>query len=82
MRCTPARTAEWFTIASPIDTGGVVTCGVYGVIDDVDAHCAVATSHGAIVIAPPHDNDYGGRGYEVRDCEGNFWSFGSYDPFA
>lgn len=52
------------------------------VLDDPDAHHARAAAAGADIINPPHDNDYGGRGYEVRDSEGVVWCFGSYDPFA
>ncbi len=52
------------------------------VLGDPDAHFAVAQHAGARVIRPPHDNDYGGRSYEVRDPEGVVWSFGSYDPWA
>ncbi len=52
------------------------------VLADPDAHHAVAKVAGADIINSPHDNAYGGRGYEVRDSEGVVWSFGSYDPFA
>ncbi|GCD98702.1 VOC family protein [Embleya hyalina] len=54
---------------------------LYGVIDgDVDAHCARAVAAGATVVLEPKDQDYGGRGYTVRDPEGNLWSFGGYRP--
>lgn len=54
---------------------------VYGIVDgDVDAHCARAVSAGATVVREPKDEDYGGRGYTVRDPEGNLWSFGTYRP--
>ncbi|WP_406290095.1 VOC family protein [Embleya sp. NBC_00896] len=53
---------------------------VYGIVDDVDAHCARAVAAGATVVLAPKDEDYGGRGYTVRDPEGNLWSFGSYRP--
>jgi uncharacterized glyoxalase superfamily protein PhnB len=52
------------------------------VLDDPDAHFTVANAAGARVIREPHDNDYGGRSYEVRDPEGIVWSIGSYDPWA
>lgn len=55
---------------------------IYVVIADPDAHYAASRAAGASIIAPPHDNDYGGRGYETHDSEGNIWSFGSYDPWA
>jgi len=55
---------------------------IYIVLDDPDAHHARAAAAGARIVAAPHDNDYGGRGYEARDAEGIVWSFGSYDPLA
>jgi uncharacterized glyoxalase superfamily protein PhnB len=31
------------------------------------------------VVRELTDQDYGSRGYAVRDLEGNHWSFGTYD---
>ena len=81
LNSTGEESRRQFGMVSPLQSGGLVTGGLYVVLDDVDAHHAVAVERGATVIAAPHDNDYGGRSYEVRDCEGYFWSFGSYDPF-
>lgn len=61
---------------------GVVTSAAYVVIADVDAHHDLAVAHGAEIVLPLVDQDYGGRGYTCRDCEGHIWSFGSYDPYA
>ncbi|WP_369238619.1 VOC family protein [Streptomyces sp. R21] len=55
-------------------------CGVYIVVDDVDAHHQRAVSHGAEILMPPTDQDYGSRDYMARDVEGNIWSFGTYAP--
>ena len=52
----------------------------YVYVADVDGHCARAKAAGAKITTEPHDNDYGGRGYAVEDCEGNEWFFGSYLP--
>jgi uncharacterized glyoxalase superfamily protein PhnB len=71
-----------FRMVTPKAAGGVVTCCMAMFVEDPDAHHAKAAAAGADIIQPPHDNDYGGRGYECFDCEGNFWSFGSYDPWA
>ncbi len=71
-----------FRMVPPQAAGGLVTCCLVMVVPDPDAHHARAAAAGAEIILAPHDNDYGGRGYECFDCEGNFWSFGSYDPFA
>jgi uncharacterized glyoxalase superfamily protein PhnB len=54
--------------------------GVYIVVDDVDAHHRRAVEHGAEILMPPTDQDYGSRDYMTRDIEGNIWSFGTYAP--
>ncbi|MEU0414566.1 VOC family protein [Streptomyces griseorubiginosus] len=56
------------------------TTGVYVVVDDVDAHHRRALEHGAEILMPPTDQDYGSRDYMARDAEGNVWSFGTYAP--
>ncbi|MFF4541568.1 VOC family protein [Streptomyces aureus] len=55
-------------------------CGVYIVVDDVDAHHRRAVEHGAEILMAPTDQDYGSRDYMARDLEGNIWSFGTYAP--
>ncbi|MFI7871022.1 VOC family protein [Streptomyces salinarius] len=54
--------------------------GVYVVVTDVDAHHRRAVEHGAEILMPPTDQDYGSRDYMARDLEGNVWSFGTYAP--
>ncbi|MEV8542627.1 VOC family protein [Streptomyces sp. NPDC051572] len=54
--------------------------GVYIVVDDVDAHHRRAVEHGAEILMPPTDQEYGSRDYMARDAEGNIWSFGTYAP--
>ncbi|MFF3843653.1 VOC family protein [Streptomyces sp. NPDC002328] len=54
--------------------------GVYVVVEDVDAHHRRAVEHGAEILMPPTDQDYGSRDYMARDAEGNIWSFGTYAP--
>jgi uncharacterized glyoxalase superfamily protein PhnB len=51
---------------------------VYVVCDDPDQLFARATAAGAEVVQPLRDEDYGSRGFTVRDPEGNLWSFGTY----
>ncbi len=51
---------------------------VYAVCDDPDALFARATAAGAEVVRELKDEDYGSRGFTVRDPEGNLWSFGTY----
>jgi uncharacterized glyoxalase superfamily protein PhnB len=59
---------------------GAGPAGVYVVVDDVDAHHRRAVEHGAEILMPPTDQDYGSRDYMARDAEGNIWSFGTYAP--
>ena len=54
------------------------THAVYVVCDDPDALFARAVAAGAKVVRGLADEDYGSRGFTVRDLEGNLWSFGTY----
>jgi uncharacterized glyoxalase superfamily protein PhnB len=51
---------------------------VYVVCDDPDGLFERATAAGAEVVRGLKDEDYGSRGFTVRDPEGNLWSFGTY----
>jgi uncharacterized glyoxalase superfamily protein PhnB len=51
---------------------------VYVVCDEPDALFERATAAGAEVVRGLKDEDYGSRGFSVRDPEGNLWSFGTY----
>jgi uncharacterized glyoxalase superfamily protein PhnB len=51
---------------------------VYVVCEDPDGLFARATAAGAEVVRGLADEDYGSRGFSVRDPEGNLWSFGTY----
>lgn len=51
---------------------------VYVVCDNPDTLFEQATSRGAEVVRGLADEDYGSRGFTVRDPEGNLWSFGTY----
>ncbi|MFD1659746.1 VOC family protein [Streptomyces caeni] len=59
---------------------GAGPCGVYVAVDDVDAHHRRAVEHGADILMPPTDQEYGSRDYMARDAEGNIWNFGTYAP--
>jgi uncharacterized glyoxalase superfamily protein PhnB len=50
----------------------------YVVCDDADALFARSVAAGAEVVRGLVDEDYGSRGFTVRDPEGNLWSFGTY----
>jgi uncharacterized glyoxalase superfamily protein PhnB len=51
---------------------------VYVVCDDPDSLFDRAVNAGAEVVRDLVDEDYGSRGFTVRDPEGNLWSFGTY----
>ena len=51
---------------------------VYVVCDEPDALFERAVAAGAEVVRGLADEDYGSRGFSVRDPEGNLWSFGTY----
>jgi uncharacterized glyoxalase superfamily protein PhnB len=52
--------------------------GVYVVCDDPDAVFARAQVLNAAVVQGMQEEDYGSRGFSIRDVEGNIWSFGTY----
>ena len=73
---------EWGRrIAQPDEIGGRETQCSCVILNDPDAHYAIATAAGAIIVDDIKDADYGGRGYSCRDPEGHLWWFGSYDPW-
>jgi uncharacterized glyoxalase superfamily protein PhnB len=51
---------------------------VYVVCEEPDALFERAVTAGAEVVRAMKDEDYGSRGFTVRDPEGNLWSFGTY----
>ena len=64
------------------DWGSLGPQGVYVVaaeaatIDQVWERAEAAD--GVEVLREPHDTDYGSRTFDVRDRDGNLWSFGTY----
>jgi uncharacterized glyoxalase superfamily protein PhnB len=48
------------------------------VSDQPDALYERAMAAGAELVQGLRDEDYGARGFSVRDPEGNIWSFGTY----
>lgn len=51
---------------------------VYLVTDEPDAGYERAVAAGATVVRGLRDEDYGSRGFTVRDPAGVYWSFGTY----
>lgn len=76
------REGGYDDLVTTVEEAGRPTGGLYGVVEDVDAHAERAREAGAEIVQEPADQDYGGRLYTCRDPEGNVWSFGSYDPWA
>jgi uncharacterized glyoxalase superfamily protein PhnB len=62
----------------PFGTRATGNDSVYVVCEDPDALFERATTAGAEVVRGLADEDYGSRGFTVRDLEGNLWSFGTY----
>ena len=54
---------------------GEVTHSVMVRVDDVDAHCERARTHGAQVVMEPTDFEYGERQYTAEDPAGHRWTF-------
>lgn len=63
---------------SPFGRRAPGTDSVYVVCDDPDTLFDRAVAAGATVERGLVDEDYGSRGFTVRDPEGNLWSFGTY----
>jgi uncharacterized glyoxalase superfamily protein PhnB len=51
---------------------------IYVVTDTPDALFERATAAGAEVVRGLENEDYGSRGFTVRDQEGTLWTFGTY----
>jgi uncharacterized glyoxalase superfamily protein PhnB len=54
------------------------SAAVYVVTDRPDELFARASAAGAQVVRGLKDEEYGSRGFTVRDLEGNLFSFGTY----
>jgi uncharacterized glyoxalase superfamily protein PhnB len=44
-------------------------------VDDIDAHHARSSQHGARIVRPPADHPYGERQYAAIDPAGHRWTF-------
>src|SRR5262249_55864014 len=54
---------------------GEVTHSVMVRVDDANAHCERARSHGARILMEPTDFEYGERQYTAEDPAGHQWTF-------
>jgi uncharacterized glyoxalase superfamily protein PhnB len=54
------------------------SASIYVVTDEPDRVYERAIAAGAERLRKLRDEDYGSRGFSVRDPEGNIWSFGTY----
>ena len=54
---------------------GEVTHSVMVRVDDVDAHCERARTHGARILMEPTDFEYGERQYTAEDHAHHQWTF-------
>jgi PhnB protein len=53
---------------------GFATMGVFIYVADIDAHYERARAAGAVIVHPPHDEEYG-RTYTAHDLDGHPWFF-------
>jgi uncharacterized glyoxalase superfamily protein PhnB len=44
-------------------------------VEDADRHAATAAAHGATILSPPADYEFGERQYTARDPAGHVWTF-------
>ncbi|MEO2198105.1 MAG: VOC family protein [bacterium] len=56
-------------VSTPAEAG-TNTQSAYVIVDDADAHYAIAKASGAEMVPDIQDQDYGGRGYTCKDLEG------------
>lgn len=77
---SPDNPDDLYAMRSPTVLPGTNQCVYLVVASDaeVDDHARRAEAAGAVIVAAPHDTDYGGREYSCRDLEGHIWSVGSY----
>jgi len=66
------------SMRSPKSVGGVCTQSLMFFVDDADAHCSHARTHGARIVEEPATHDYGAdywsdRSYGALDPEGHMW---------
>jgi uncharacterized glyoxalase superfamily protein PhnB len=67
----------------PVGSGDLSEAGpasTYLVADDVDGLHGQAIEHGAEIVIPLTDMDYGSREFTVKDSDGHLWSIGTYQP--
>ncbi|NVD99212.1 VOC family protein [Massilia sp. BJB1822] len=68
-------------IKQPGEIGMAVTQSAYLVVNNADEVYERALRAGAPILMELKDEDYGGRGFTLRDPEGHVWSIGTYDPW-
>ncbi len=57
-------------------TTKIQPCNVYIFVENVDAVYEEYKTRGLEMFAPPEDQDYGMREFEIRDVNGHFLTFG------
>jgi uncharacterized glyoxalase superfamily protein PhnB len=76
---TPDSERPWkAALRSPPSLDGSTTQSLMFFVDDANAHCAQARSHGARIVEEPTVHDYGDdywadRSYGAMDPEGHVW---------
>ncbi|MBT1062775.1 VOC family protein [Bowmanella sp. Y26] len=76
MLSSPKQEFNWI---SPQTAGGLpMMLSLY--VADPDNHFQQAVAAGAEVVRELQDEEYGARGYMVKDPQGHMWYFGNYRP--
>jgi uncharacterized glyoxalase superfamily protein PhnB len=68
-----------YPVRTPEEVGGL-SGSVYAYAADPDALCARAKAAGARIARELADTEYGSREFSVYDCDGQYWTFGTYRP--
>ena len=69
-------------ITQPSHIGGLETQSPCITVKDADVVYHRVKEGSAEILLDIKDEDYGGRGFTLRDPGGHVWSVGTYDPWA
>ncbi len=67
-----------FTLDGDLPGGGPASHEPWVYVDDLDAHLARATAHGATILTPIRQTGF--RAYTAQDLEGHRWTFAQARP--
>jgi uncharacterized glyoxalase superfamily protein PhnB len=71
--------SDAYPVRSPGEVSGL-SSSLYVYAADPDVRWVRARDGGARIVTEPYDTDYGSREFSAFDCEGHFWTFGTFRP--